>query len=187
MVGLLREDSRMAFHANGPYNGFIQRASQGSTLSVADDGTGKFFEKIVEISDAVREKLRFTLFLVTEAQVTFGPDRNSIGSGNNGIGKAYITRPEPALVFGSEDQVAAEVFALALLKDLKKSVPLVPRMTEKLFLYLNSYVRDLPGIRVRDHPYIRHAIDIGLGEMPEDIVYRNIPDVVQRRYNGYFQ
>jgi len=185
MVGLLREDSRMVFHANGPYNGFIQRAAQGSTLSVTDDGSGKFFEKIVEISDAVREKLRLTLFLVTEAQVTFGPDRYSVGSGNNGIGKAFITRPEPALIVGSEDQVAAEVFALALLKDLKASVPLLPRMTEKLFLYLNRYVRDLPGMRVRDHPYIQHAIDIGLGEMPTIIDYHNVPDDVQNRYNNY--
>ncbi|MEI7433872.1 MAG: DUF362 domain-containing protein [Methanomicrobiales archaeon] len=187
MVGLLREDSRMEFHANGPYNGFIQRAAQGSSMSVADDGSGKFFEKIVEISDAVREKLRFTMFLVTEAQVTFGPDRYSVGSGNKGIGKAYITRPEPALVFGCEDQVAAEVFALALLKDLKASVPLVPLITEKIFLYLNHYVRDLSGVRVRDHPYIRHAIDIGLGEMPADIVYQDIPDEVRQRYNKYFQ
>jgi uncharacterized protein (DUF362 family) len=30
MVGFLREDSRMVFHANGPYNGFIQRAAQGA-------------------------------------------------------------------------------------------------------------------------------------------------------------
>jgi uncharacterized protein (DUF362 family) len=187
MVGLLREDSRMEFHANGPYNGFIQRAAQGSSLSVAGEGSGKFFEKIVEISDAVREKLRFTLFLVTEAQVTFGPDRYSIGSGKNGIGKAYITRPEPALVFGSEDPVAAEVFALALLKDLKTSVPLLPGMTEKIFLFLNSYVRDLTRTPVRDHPTIRHAIDIGLGEMPAEIVYHNLPDEVQHRYNKYFQ
>jgi uncharacterized protein (DUF362 family) len=187
MVGLIREDSRMEFHANGPYNGFIQRAAQGSTLSVADDGSGKFFEKIVEISDAIREKLRFTMFLVTEAQVTFGPDRYSVGSGTNGIGKAFITSPEPALVFGSDDQVAAEVFALALLKDLKTSVPLLPRMTEKVFLYLNRYVRDLPTTPVRDHPYIRHAIDIGLGEMPADIVYQNVPDDVLHRYNGYIR
>lgn len=187
MVGLIREDSRMVFHANGPYNGFIQRAAHGSTLSVADDRSGKFFEKIVEISDAIQEKLRFTMFLVTEAQVTFGPDRYSVGSGNRGIGKAFITRPEPALVFGSEDQVAAEVFALVLLKDLKTSVPLLPRMTENLFLYLNRYVRDLPTTRVRDHPFIRHAIDIGLGEMPADIVYQNIPDDVQHRYNGYIR
>jgi hypothetical protein len=187
MVGLLREDSRMEFHANGPYNGFIQRAAHGCTLSVDDDGTGKFFEKIVEISDAVRDKLRFTLFLVTEAQVTFGPDRYSVGSGTNGIGKAFITSPEPALVFGSEDQVAAEVFALALLKDLKTSVPLVPRMTETLFLYLNRYVRDLPTTRVRDHPYIRHAIETGLGEMPADILYQDVPEDVQCRYNKYFQ
>jgi hypothetical protein len=68
-------------------------------------------------------KLRFTLFLVTGAQVTFGSDSYSIRTGKNGIGKAYITHPEPALVFANEDPVAAEAFALSLLKDLKTTVP----------------------------------------------------------------
>jgi hypothetical protein len=70
MVGMLREDSRMEFHANGPYNDFITNAAKGSALSTQDDRTNTFFEKIVEISDAVRDKLRFTLFVATQAQTT---------------------------------------------------------------------------------------------------------------------
>jgi Domain of unknown function (DUF362) len=75
MVGLLREDSRMEFHANGPYNNVIKNAAKGSTLSPKDDESGTFFEKIVEISGAIKDKLRLTMVVATEAQTTFGPDR----------------------------------------------------------------------------------------------------------------
>jgi uncharacterized protein (DUF362 family) len=118
MVGMLREDSRMEFHANGPYNNFITGAAKGSSLITADDGTGTFFEMIVEISDAIREKLRLTLFVTTKAQTTFGPDQFGSRMDPGGIGRAYVSSPEPGLVFGSADPVA-----LALLKDLKTSVP----------------------------------------------------------------
>jgi hypothetical protein len=73
MVGMLREDSRMEFPANGPMNRFIIRSAKGSQLISFDDGTNLFFEKIVEISDAIRGRLRLTLFLATEVQATFGP------------------------------------------------------------------------------------------------------------------
>jgi len=113
MVGMLREDSRMEFHANGPYNNFIRGSAKGSTLISQNDGTGTFFEKIVEISDAIREKLRLILFVATKAQTTFGPDRFGIRIGVGGLGRAYVLSPEPGLVFGSADPVAAEAFALA--------------------------------------------------------------------------
>jgi hypothetical protein len=65
--------------------------------------------------------------------------------------------------------------------------PLVPRLTEKTFLFLNRFVIDLPRAPVRDHPYIRHAIDIGLYEMPEHVVYQDISEEVRRRHNKYLQ
>jgi hypothetical protein len=141
-------------------------AAKGSTLVSKDDGTGKFLEKIVEISDALREKLRMTLFVATEAQATFGPNRFGIRVGSGGLGRAYVTRVEPGLVFGSADPVAAEAFALALLKDLKTTVPFLPRLTERIALSRNRNVQDLPAIPVRDHPFIRHAMEIGLAECP---------------------
>jgi uncharacterized protein (DUF362 family) len=45
MVGMLREDSRMEFHANGPYNNFIKNAAKGSTLSSEDDVSGTFLRR----------------------------------------------------------------------------------------------------------------------------------------------
>jgi uncharacterized protein (DUF362 family) len=185
MVGLLREDSRLEFHANGPYNGFIVRYSQGSDLPSEDDGSGKFFEKIVEISDAIKKKLRATLFVGTEAQVTFGPNRYAYRVGNLGIGKAYRVKPEPGMVFASADQVAAEAFAFAVLKDLKRSVPRVPRYKEKILLFQNRLIRDVMDVRVRDHPFIRHAEAIGLGSMPGEIVFTGVPAPVRERISPY--
>ncbi len=179
LVGMLREDSRMAFHANGPYNNFIIDAAKGSTLKSVDDGSGTFFEKIVEISDAIRDKLRLTLFVATLAQATFGPDHYGVHLGPVGLGRAYLMNPEPGLVFASADPVAAEVFALALLKDIKRSVPFFPRLTERIVLFQNRNVQDFTAIPVRDHPYIRHALNIGLGEQPGEIIYQDVPDMVQ--------
>jgi uncharacterized protein (DUF362 family) len=185
MVGMLREDSRIEFHANGPYNNFIKNATKGSTLSAKDDRSGTFFEKIVEISDAIKGKLRLTMIVATRAQVTFGPDRFGIRLGPVGLGRTHIMDPEPGLVFASADQVAAEAYALAVLRDLKQAVPFLPRMTERLFLFQNANVRDLPTMPVRIHPFIRHAIRIGLGGMPTGIEYTGVPYAVQDRINAY--
>jgi hypothetical protein len=92
---------------------------------------------------------------------------------------------EPGLVFASADQVAAEACALAVLMNLKKAVPFLPRVAERLFLYLNANVRDMPTTPVRIHPFIRHAIRIGLGEMPGGIEYTGVPYLVQDRINKY--
>jgi hypothetical protein len=187
MVGMLREDSRMEFHANGPMNRFIIRSAKGSTLTSSDDGTGKFFEKIVEISDAIRDKLRLTLFLATEVQATFGPDRYGIRMGPIGLGRSYIVRPAPGLVFGSADPIAAEAMALVVLKDAKRSLPLLPRSMQRVGLFRNPYVQDLHRVSIRDHPYIRHGMKIGLGEMPGELVFEDIPDTVQKRLGGLLQ
>ena len=184
MVGMLREDSRMEFHANGPYNNFIMNAARESALSAKDDGSGTFFEKIVEISDAIRKKLRLTMIVATRAQTTFGPDRFGIRFGPFGLGRAYVMDPEPGLVFASVDPVAAEAYALAILRDLKQAVPFLPRIKERIFLFQNTNVRDLPTMPVRIHPFIRHAIRIGIGEMPERIEYTDVPYVVQDRINA---
>jgi uncharacterized protein (DUF362 family) len=187
MVGMLREDSRMEFHANGPMNRFIIRSAKGSTLTSFDDGTGTFFEKIVEISDAIRDKLRLTLYLATEVQATFGPDRYGIRLGLTGFGRAYVVRPEPGLVFGSADQIAAEAVALAVLKDAQRSLPLLPRSMQRVGLLRNPYVQDLNRGNIRDHPYIRHGIKVGLGEMPGEMVFEHVPDVVQKRLGELLQ
>ena len=187
MVGMLREDSRMEFHANGPMNRFIIRSAKGSTLTSSDDGTGTFFEKIVEISDAIRDKLRLTLYLATEIQATFGPDQYGIRLGRTGFGRAYVVRPEPGIVFGSADQIAAEATALAVLKDAQRSLPLLPRSLQRVGLLRNPYVQGFDLTDVRDHPYIRHGMKIGLGEMPGEMVFEDVPDVVQKRLGELLQ
>jgi hypothetical protein len=187
MVGMLREDSRMEFHANGPLNRFIIRSAKGSTLTSSDDGTGTFFEKIVEISDAIRDKLRLTLFLATEVQATFGPDRYGIRMGPIGLGRSYIVRPDPGLVIGSADQIAAEAMALAVLKDAKRSLPLLPRCLQRMILFQNPYVQNVDRTDVQGHPFIRHGMKIGLGEMPGELVFEDIPDTVQKRLGGLLQ
>ena len=187
MVGMLREDSRMEFHANGPLNRFIIRSAKGSTLTSFDDGTGTFFEKIVEISDAIRDKLRLTLFLATEVQATFGPDRYGIRMGPIGLGRSYIVRPDPGLVFGSADQIVAEAMALAVLKDAKRSLPLLPRCLQRMILFQNPYVQNVDRTDVRDHPFIRHGMEIRLGEMPGEMVFEDIPDTVQKRLGELLQ
>ena len=184
MVGMLREDSRMEFHANGPYNGFITGAAKGSTLTSADDGTGTFFEKIVEISDAIRDKLRLTLYVATEIQATFGPDRYGIRAGPIALGKAYVMRPDPPLVFGSADQIAAEATALAVLKDARRSLPFFPRVMQRVALFQNPHVRGLDRTGVRHHPYIRHGMKIGLGGMPGEMVFEGVAEPARERMLG---
>ena len=58
--------------------------------------------------------------------------------GTGGIGRAYVSSPEPGLVFGSADPVAAEAFALALLKDIKTSVPFWLGLLERIILFSES-------------------------------------------------
>ncbi|MGA2912277.1 MAG: DUF362 domain-containing protein [Methanoregula sp.] len=184
MVGMLREDSRMEFHANGPLNRFIIRSAKGGTLTSSDDGTGTFFEKIVEISDAIREKIRLTLYLATEIQATFGPDQYGLRIGRTGLGRAYVVRPKPGLIIASADQIAAESMALAVLKDAKRSLPLLPRCVQWVVLFRNPYVHGLDLTDVGEHPYIRHGMKIGLGEMPGEIVFEDVSVQVQQRLNG---
>lgn len=185
MVGLLRQDSRLEFHANGPFNNFIVNYSQGSNIPSIDDGSGTFFEKIVEISDAIKAKLRLTLYTATKVQVTFGPDECSIRRGNWGLGRSYIRAPDPGLIFGSSDIVAAEAFALSLLMDLKRSSPFHRRWYERIMLFQNKNIQDLYSLQIADHPFIRHSIKIGLGQMPGEIIYQDVPVDVQDRMNAY--
>lgn len=184
MVGILREDSRMEFHANGPFNLFITRAARGSTLASVDDMTGTFFEKIVEISDAIRDKLRLTLYVATEVQATFGPDRYGIRAGPVALGRGYVVRPDPPQVFGSADQVAAEATALAVLKTARQSLPFIPRLFPHVALFQNPNVRAVDRTDIREHPYIRHGMKIGLGGMPGEIAFEQVPEPARERLRG---
>jgi uncharacterized protein (DUF362 family) len=82
-VGWLRDDSRLELHRDAR----------------------SFFEKIVEINDAItlRKKLRLVLTVATKVQTTYGPDRG------------FATEPDPGLVFGSESLLAHDMTALGWL------------------------------------------------------------------------
>ena len=186
MVGILRDDSRIEFHANGPYNSFIKNEARGSALKSVDDKSGAFIEKIVEISDAVKDKLRVTLFVATKAQSTFGPNHNALKFGKFEIAKTNIVNLKPGLVFASEDPVAVESFAIALLKDIRRNLPFISKLYSGLVLFSNNNVNNLDQISIDDQKYIKHAIDIGLGKMPNQIIYKNVPNTIQSRLNNEY-
>lgn len=179
MIGLLREDSRMEYHANGPYNNIIKFNARGSSLKSVNDHTDTFFEKIVEISDAIQDKHRLTFFVATKAQTTLGPDRQLFEIGKLKFAKAHVTNLKPGLIFASQDQVAVEAFALALLKCLRKELPAKARMLERLILFTSNNTNKLDEIPVRDHPYIRHSLYRGLGEFPSKIKFKNVSTDIQ--------
>jgi uncharacterized protein (DUF362 family) len=180
MVGCLREDSRMEFHANGPYNFAIKFDARGSSLKSIDDHSGSFFEKIVEISDALHDKLRLTLFVATKSQVTFGPDSKAVEFGALKIAKAHVINLNPGLIFGSADPVAAEFFALAILKHLRKSLPFLNRIYERLILFSNPNISLIDKSPIKDHPYIKHSSKIGLGKITTDFQYNNVPHDLEK-------
>ena len=185
MVGILRDDSRMDFHANGPFNYFMKNEAHNSNLKSIDDKSNTFIEKIVEISDSIKEKLRLTLFVATKAQSTFGPNKNALQIGKLELGKAYVVNLNPGLVFASEDPVSAESFALALLKDIRKSIPFLYKLYSKLILFSNKNVSDIDKIPVIHQKFIYHAQNIGLGKMPDQIHYKNVPESLQGRLNEF--
>lgn len=183
MVGCLREDSRMEFHANGPYNFFIKADALGSSLKSVDDHTNTFIEKIVEISDAVRDKLRLTLFVATKAQTTFGPDRQVLEIGGLKLAKAHISDLEPGLMLASTDPVATESFALAMLKHLRRSLPSLARIYERIVLFSSNNAVKIDKLPIKEHPYIKHSVDIGLGGIASEIEYKNVPVALERSFD----
>lgn len=187
MVGCLRDDSRMEFHANGPYNYLIRFNAFKGHLKSVDDHSGKFFEKIVEISDAMKDKLRLTLFVSTKAQTTFGPDAQVLHLDKLKFAQAHVMEIKPGLVFASQDQVAAESFALALLKYLRRSLPVLARLYERLILFSSNNALKVDALAIRDHPYIRHSEDMGFGRMASEIEYKNVLSDLQDSLNDILQ
>lgn len=179
MIGLLREDSRMEYHANGPYNTMIKFNARKSSLKSINDHSDTFMEKIVEISDSLRNKLRLTLFVATKAQTTLGPDRQILGAGRLKLGKAHVTEVKPGLIFASQDPVATETMALALLKYLRKSIPIKAQILERLILLASNNTIKLDKLPVSKNPYIRHSLAMELGEKPSKIEFNKVPHDIQ--------
>jgi hypothetical protein len=183
MVGFLREDSRLEFHANGPYNAFIKFFARKSNLTSRDDKSNTFFQKMIEISLALQRKLRVTLFTATKAQVTLGPDKYLLPIGNRGLGAAYEVSPDSGLVFASSDPVAAEVLALAYLTHLYLGVSMGRKLLHKVVLFFNGQIRELGKQKVWDNPFVRCARNVGLGNGSIRPHYEQTPRELQTQLN----
>lgn len=121
-VGILRQDSRIEFHADGPLSKAILFRAKLNYLKTDFKNQNKFIEKIVEISLAVKAKLRLTLFVGTKAQVTIGPDSRV------GLIESKVVEPETGLIIASIDPIGAEVVALSYLTYLYQELPLIQKI-----------------------------------------------------------
>jgi uncharacterized protein (DUF362 family) len=183
MVGFLRDDSRLEFHANGPYNAMIKFFARKSNLSSRDDKSNKFFQKMIEISAALQQKLRVTLFTATKTQSTLGPDKYLLPIGNRGIGAAYEVTPDQGLVFASSDPIAAEVVALAFLTYLHPRVPRYRRLLHRIVLFFNGQVKELGKQDIWENPFVSYALELGLGNGAIRTHYEQTPLELQAKLN----
>ena len=174
-VGLLREDSRSEFHADGPFYQEFKTMAAAGNLPVDYVRRGKFFEKMTEISLALREKLRLTLIVGTKAQLTFGPDKNIYGF------KAYATQPDPGLIFASDNQAAIEAAAIAFLSVLYEKVPLQRKFLQGILFKLNPRIKRLGSFSPWKHPFVRRALELGLGDRDSEIRWDAVPPELRKR------
>lgn len=181
LVGILREDSRMNFHANGPYKWFWRIYSKGAGLDKTDDKTNAFFEKITEISLAVKDKLRLTLTTGTKAQVTMGPDKYIVQLGKTGLLPACVITPKTGLVFASQDPVASEALSIAYMSILYQSASAYHKTWQKILTALNGRVKELGKENVWKNLYIKHALALGLGSDDVRMELEQVPEELQQQ------
>jgi uncharacterized protein (DUF362 family) len=173
-VGYLRTDSRMAFHCDGPFYTSMKAFVAGTGLTKNLVSHGRFFEKITEVNLAVLSRQRLTLCVGTEAQVTFGPDRQVPIAGL----RACHVVPETGLVFASTNAVAVEVLGLAYLTLLYQDAPWYRRFLQRMVMLLNWQAPGLGEDSVWNHPFVRHALQIGLGERAFELECTDVPDAL---------
>jgi len=183
LVGLLREDSRILFHSNGPFHGPIKKNAGGSGWEDLADGGDTFFEKITEIYSAVADKMRATLFAGTKAQLTFGPDKYVLEAGLKLASYQHI--PDPGLVFASTDPVAAEAYAIAVMTIMYREVPFYHRSWQKFLLLLNGQAKELGKQAVAENPFVKHALSLNYGNLPGRIVYDGVSASFQKKIGDF--
>lgn len=179
MIGIIRDDSRMEFHANGPYNYLIKFNARKSSLKSVNDCSGKFLEKIVEISDSIKEKLRLTLFVATKAQTSFGPDQQTLDLKVLKLARAHLTDLKPGLIFSSSDPLAAESCALVLLQYLRNSLPKLARIYEAFILMSSNNPKKMEITPLKENTVIKHAQKIGLGGLPTEFEFKKVPEDIR--------
>jgi uncharacterized protein (DUF362 family) len=176
-VGLLREDSRIEFHGKGPFKVFTNKT--GKILGLLKPNTeGDFFKKIVEISLSLKNKLRLTFFSATKAQTTFGPDKQVLPL----IGCANKIVPDTGLIFASNNQVSAEIFAIKYLTFLYQNhTPIHKKILQKLLVKFNGQIKELGKQEILQNPFIKYAIEKKLGTNKITIKYYNTPKKIQEK------
>jgi uncharacterized protein (DUF362 family) len=162
-VGILRQDSRMLFHAQGPFNAFINFHARGANLRAKKQSGLDFFEMIAEIQLAIAKKLRGTIFVATELQTTMGPNKFLFSEYGVKLFKTHIAKPEIGLLIGSQDPVAADAIALAFLFDCYEQTPWIKKILQKFLILQNGQIREPGSYNVWSNPFIMHGLNLGLG------------------------
>lgn len=157
MVGILREDSRLEFHTDGPIAKPIKYMAKKGGLTQKYQNEGLFFEKVVEISTAIKDKLRLTLFVADKIQVTVGPDKKVA------LFKSKQIQPKTGYIFASENPVATEIFAIDILIDEYKKLSLNHKLVDNFIKQINRQVKKLDKQTSLENPFIKHAISMNLG------------------------
>ncbi|WP_164913727.1 DUF362 domain-containing protein [Methanoculleus taiwanensis] len=186
-VGILRDDSRVEFHAEGPFYSFVENAVKGTSLTTDYRNRDVFFRRMTEIALCVADKLRATLFVGTKAQLTFGPNAYAVHNSYGGLGEAYTITPDPGCVFASSDPVAAEAVALAILTDMYTGVPFTKKLSWKAALFLNGQAQELSEQSVWENPFVVHALALGLGSRDIKTQYTAVPDDLQQRLDAFIR
>jgi len=165
MVGLIREDSRVCFHKDGPFSNAIVNIAKKGSVNTSYINENLFFEKIVEISLAVKDKHRLTLFVADKIQLTIGPDKKIR------IFKSLQISPLNGFVFASSNQVATEIFAIDLLISEYKKLNWVYKLSDNFLKIFNNKVVRLDKSKALDNPFVLSAIKLGLGSFDYETIY----------------
>ncbi len=175
LVGMLRQDSRQLFHANGPFYSFFKNLAKGSQLAEANDGQKLFFEKMTEIYASVASRMRLTLFVGTSAQVTNGPDRYSVQRDGLKMLRAHVVAPEVGLIIAGTDPVAAEAGAIAFLKILYDDIAGWRKLGQAMLMGINGQAKTLGQESEWSNPFIKTALARGFGQRNFSPSFHDVP------------
>jgi len=185
-VGILRQDSRLNFHAQGPLYFYITYKAIGSNLHAERLEQLDFFKMITEIQLAIQSKLRGTMFIATEVQTTMGPNKFLLNELGINFFRSHVVKPETGLLIGSQDPVACDAVALAFLFDCYKHTPKMARFWQRLLMAVTGNFKELGTYSVWDNPFISHGLELDLGQKitnphdPNQLSISDAPDLDRR-------
>jgi len=177
-VGYLRSDSRLEFHRDGPFYGSIKGYMGDADLPHDFPNGHHFYEKIVEIRLALAGRLRCTLIDGRQAQVTFGPDQTVT---KMRFHTKQVT-PSTGLIFASSNATATEIFGIAALTAAYQELAgCWDKLLQKLLMLLNTQARELGSFSPWDHPFVSHALSLGLDSPDFNVHYDAVVERLRER------